>query len=225
MIGAPQEMSREPGSSYERFVVKQLLHRCLLVCVLLGGVVALPRAAEMSSAAQPVDRFQSGLIEVMRAGKQLGFEGRRDRLRALLTDVFDIPYMARVLLGQYGRDMAPDKRQALEDVIFLFAVSALASAFDDYDGQQFEIGRISQLKSGRARVRSEFVEDDGDRIKLNFLVRNAKPKWRIVDLYFDGISGIRIYRAEFRSVLSQQSADYLISELHRRVAKLESEAT
>ena len=71
-----------------------------------------------------MDRFESELVSIMQAGRELGFGGR-ERLRALLLDVFDIPYMARVLLGNYGRDMPADKRVALEDVI-LFAVSALA---------------------------------------------------------------------------------------------------
>ncbi len=227
MIGAFAGSPRQDCEVMREVKVNYLLKRSLLVgvCLLVVTITSHTRAGELSRAAEPVDRFQSELISIMQAGRELGFEGRRERLRALLRDVFDIPYMARVLLGNYGREMPADKRDALEGVIFLFAVSALASAFDDYGGQQFETGRVSQLKSGKARVRSEFVERDGDRTKLNFLVRNTQPKWRIVDLYFDGVSGIRIYTAEFRSVLANKSPDDLINELQQRVAKLESEAT
>lgn len=202
--------------------MKSVTMRAAMV-LLLFGLVKSATAFDPQAARHPVERFQAGLLEVMQAGDALGFNGRRDRLSTLLKLHMDIPYIAELLLGASRDVLSPEERDELGQVMLKYAVSALAGAFGSYEGQRFEIGAVSQLKSGRARVRGRFVQSDGDAVKLNYLVNPRARNWRIIDLWFDGVSGLQIYKAEFRSVLAREPPSVLLKALKQRIAKLEAE--
>lgn len=201
--------------------MKSVIMRAAMA-LLLFGLVNSVAAFDARAARHPVERFQQGLLEVMQAGDSLGFNGRRDRLSELLKSHMDIPHIAELLLGTARDSLTPAERDELGQVMLKYAVSALAGAFGSYDGQRFEIGLVSQLKSGRARVRGQFVHADGDRVKLNYLVNPHVQDWRIIDLWFDGVSGLQIYKAEFRSVLAREPASVLLDALKQRIRKLEA---
>jgi phospholipid transport system substrate-binding protein len=202
--------------------MKSIMMRAAMV-LLLFGLAKSVAAFDAQAARYPVERFQHGLLEVMRAGDSLDFNARRDRLSELLKSQMDIPHIAKLLLGTARDSLSPAQRDELAQVMLKYAVSALAGAFGSYNGQRFEVGAVSQLKSGRGRVRGKFVHADGDVVKLNYLVNLRAQDWRIIDLWFDGVSGLQIYKAEFRSVLSRQSPSVLLNALKKRIRKLEAE--
>jgi phospholipid transport system substrate-binding protein len=193
------------------------------MALLLFGLAKAVAAFDAQAARHPVEQFQQGLLELMQAGNSVGFNGRRDRLSELLEWYMDIPLIAELLLGKARDSLSPTERDELGQVMLKYAVSALAGAFGSYDGQRFKVGAVSQLKSGRARVRGQFVEADGDVTKLNYLVNPRAQDWRIIDMWFDGVSGLQIYKAEFRNVLARESASVLLDSLKKRIQKLEAE--
>jgi phospholipid transport system substrate-binding protein len=204
-------------------MVSITVRACLRAMLLVLACMSVPtHALDAASSAGVVERFQAGLIDVMRTGPTLGYDGRRERLDTLLHGVFDVPQIAKTLLGDASQTLVAAEREALRSAIFDYAVAALAGAFTNYSGEQFQTGKISRLKSGKVRVRSVLVEGDSDRNKLNYVLLATAGEWRIVDLWFNGVSGVRIYTAEFRSLLGRQSAQALVDELRRRVQALEA---
>ena len=185
-------------------------------------VISTVSAQSLDNSVRTVARFQDGLIAVMRDGNKLGFDGRRMRLGELLKAEFDVEFIVDVLLGSGIKTLTKEDRSQLKAAVFGYAAAALAGAFTTYAGERFVTGRVSRLRSGKSRVRSDFFEGNGRRYKVNLVLRSQAGRWRIVDLWFDGISGVRIYQAEFRSVLARSSAQDLVAELQRRTRTLES---
>jgi phospholipid transport system substrate-binding protein len=70
-------------------------------------------------------------------------------------------------------------------------------------------------------VRTEIVSANGDRVRLDYVMRQDGGTWRAVDVLLDGsISRVAVQRSDFRKILSGGDPDALISSLRRKIADL-----
>ncbi|NKC12105.1 MAG: hypothetical protein GKR94_07845 [Gammaproteobacteria bacterium] len=189
-----------------------------------------PAAARevLAQARVPVDVFQNGLLESMRGGANTGFGERRDSLVTLITNTFDIAYIERVILGQHGKTMTREERGTLGPLMLQLAASLLAKQFGTYNNERFEIKFARPLSAGRVRVRSAFVSGDGEITHTDYIVRPDNDKgdvWHIRDFQYDGISGTRIHRAEYASILKNGGVKELIAKLREKIAQMEAQGS
>jgi phospholipid transport system substrate-binding protein len=50
-----------------------------------------------------------------------------------------------------------------------------------------------------------------------------KGQWKVYDIQFLGISAVRNYRAQFKSLLRKETPDQVIERIRERIRKIESE--
>jgi ABC-type transporter MlaC component len=83
------------------------------VLLLLVSTLA---CAEELSARQVVEEFQNELLGVMKQGKELGFQGRYNKLDVAVKKSHDLPKIARIVVGKQWEELAPDQQTKLEAV-------------------------------------------------------------------------------------------------------------
>jgi len=205
--------------------------RALFAVVAVGCLVAFtpPAATAQSGAAASgaivtVQRLHDALIEVMRNGPELGYTGRYDRLAGEFDELFDVPYISRLLLGAVWKDLTPKQRERFEKLIFQYAAGTFASRFTSYDGESFDVEFEKPLQRTRMQVRGRFTMDDGDKLQLDYALHERSGYWQIVDVYYDGVSGTRIQRNEFVEVIENEGIDALLEQLAGKVVLLEAGA-
>jgi phospholipid transport system substrate-binding protein len=193
----------------------------LLICA--TGLVAPLALAQGSGAVNTVQRLHDELIGVMRNGETLGYVGRRDRLATVFRELFDLPYIARLLLGseQWAR-LDAAQRARFEDMIFRYATGTFASRFTSYDGERFDVEFERPLQKTRIQVRGRFVMDDGDTVQLDYALHQRQRGWQILDVYYDGVSGTRIQRNEFVEVIENQGLEALFEQLAGKLEELDA---
>lgn len=191
---------------------------------MLPALGIIPTAVASSSQAQSVvEDFQGALLDVLKRADALGFDGRRTQLASAINRTFDKQYMVRAVLGPYWADMnAPDQGR-VRDAMFGFATSMLARNFDDYSGQHFETQFARELQSGSMRVRSHFHLGESVPVNTDFVLHEVGGQWRIIDFWFSGVSGTRIHRGEFQSILAKGGTEALLAELHDKIEQLSIE--
>jgi hypothetical protein len=65
-------------------------------------------------------------------------------------------------------------------------------------------------------VRSQIVKANGERVKVDYMMRRNGDSWLISDIYLDGaISEVATRRSEFAAILKSQGIDGLIAALNR----------
>ncbi len=162
----------------------------------------------------------------MRNGERLGFDGRKVRFGQLVERTFDQDFIARRLLRPHWQQFDRTSKRELKTLIFDFATSILAVQFDSYDNQRFETRFVRELKRGMARVRSDFhLDEDDPPIKVDFMLRPTGNEWRIVDFWFDGVSGSRIHHAEFNAIVSKGGKAALIKAINNKIDKMRDKRT
>lgn len=188
----------------------------------IAGTASLARAA--ADPAATLDTFYDVLIAVMKDGPKLGFAGRRDRLAPALHQAFDLPLMTRLVVGLQWQSIAPGDQQQLVDAFSEFSIASYASQFDDYSGERFDVTRKADpAPAGDVVVRTKLIQVNDKPVELDYLLRNDRGTWKIIDVYLSGtVSQLAARRSEFSSVLRQQGVAGLIALLKQRTTQLAS---
>ena len=160
-------------------------------------------AAESSAPTKVVDALHENLISVMKDAKKLGYDGRFERLEPVISELFDIPFMAEKSIGRYWKTADEDSRAHLLTTFERFTVANYAGRFTGYSGQLFETLREQAAKHGTVLVYSRLVLGDGEIVQLNYRLRPAEDDgWRIIDVLLNGtVSELALRRSEYSSLI------------------------
>ncbi len=206
-----------------------MISRRLFGAAALGAIsVATMGPARAASAAEPAAVIQSlydALLDAMKQGAQLGFEGRYKKLEPVIHQVFDVATMCKIAMGGYWTTLSTDKKNAVLVAFDKYTVSTYASRFKAFNNQKFVVGTTRQVPNDRVLVESKLVKSDGEPIELNYLFRKNADGWRVIDVYLAGaISQLTQMRSEFSEPLQKGGVDALIQQLDQKVKQLQEAA-
>lgn len=189
---------------------------------LLGGsaaalalLLAFPpalHAAAADPAAQRIEALQETLVATAKAGPALGAQGRYRKLAPVVEQTFDLPLMSRYAVGPAWAAMKPADQQALVRAFSRLTVASFAHNFDRYGGERFEVDP-NVAQRGPERVVQSRLSTPSRTVMLTYRMRQGAGGWRIVDIYFDGVSQLATRRADFQGVLASGGARALLAHL------------
>lgn len=195
---------------------KPLLPRLLAILCLLATCAGPVRAAPDAPTAI-VEKLHSALLESMKDGSRLGFQGRVDHLGPVLEETFNFETIGRVVTGKYWKSLAADRRAAFVQTFRRLSTATYADNFSDYDGESFKTLGEEDRKSS-ALVRTQIVKSDGKTVSLNYVLQKAGDHWRIVNVVADGVSDLALKRTEYAAVIGKEGVDALIARLDAKIA-------
>ncbi len=203
--------------------MKSMVGRIVLVLALIW-----PAALAANIGATPrhiAEQLDAALIDAMRNAKTLGYQGRYEALAPVLKRSFDFPFMARVAVGRHWREMTEQERSRLVDTFARLSIATFAARFKGYSGESFKIMGEEKQPRGTVLVLNRLIKGDGDTVDLNFLMREAKSGWRIVDVYLDAkFSELAIKRSEYTAVVKRDGLDRLIAIMQQKIDNFAADA-
>lgn len=198
----------------------------ILAIVLLALFAALGSARAADSPQQVVITLQDTLLDVMKRAGALGFEGRYERLEPVLTATFNFPLMARVSVGRHWKKLDENGREQLVDAYSRMSVATFAARFDGYSGQTFQVLSEDETARGGKVVKTQLNSPDGDPVALNYVMRRAKERWRIIDISLDAkYSELARQRSEFTAVMDREGLEGLVRTIRDKVRQLSNGQT
>lgn len=193
---------------------------------LIGAILAVfagiapaipPAAAEQPSST--VERLHSTLLSVMKEAETLGFEDRYQELLPVITEEFDLPFVAHYTLGSSWDELSEEQQHQFIETFRELSVSNYARNFDGYSGQHFTIEKETPLPRSRIRVRSKLIDPNGgSSVVFDYLLRKTDNRWRIVNVIANGVSDLAVKRAEYRHIIKADGFDSLLSKLKEKIA-------
>ena len=183
-----------------------------------------PAAAAEEAPSDIVGRLNAVLMEVMQQADELGFSGRYDRLAPVLSEAFNFSLMARISVGRHWRKLANSDRDRLVDVFGRLSIATFAARFDGYSGERFEVLGENPALRKAILVRNRLIKNDGEAVEINYLLKTAKGRWRVVDVFLDAkYSELAMKRSEYGAVIKNAGFDELIRRLNEKIATLAAE--
>ena len=185
---------------------------------ILGPLAA--SGAEDSAAPEVIRRLYDALLASMKAGRQLSFAQRYERLAPAISAGFDLSLMSRLAVGPDWAHLSPDQQQRIRDAFARYTTATYANRFDDYGGERFEVEPTTAANPNGVIVQSRIVKSNGEKVSLDYLMRRGPDgNWKIIDVYLSGtISELASRRSEFGAVLQRDGADGLVHLLEQRAA-------
>jgi phospholipid transport system substrate-binding protein len=191
--------------------------------LLAFAVPATPLRAAADTPKHVVEGYYATLLETMRNGPKLGYKGRYDLLSPAVDKAFNVVVMAQQSVGSFWDQMTEDQRTALVTAFRAFTIANYAHSFDDYSGEQFLTTDEKETPRKDVIVYTTLVKSDGDKVILNYLLRQDGDSYKIIDIFLDGsISQLATRRSEYTSIIRQGGVDALIAAIRKKAADLAS---
>jgi phospholipid transport system substrate-binding protein len=189
------------------------------VLALTSAIPVMARAASSDPAAQRIDAFDSALIGVMKQGPALGPKGRYRKLEPVVEDAFDLPLMTRFAIGPSWTGMSDADHQSLIRAFARLTTASYAHNFDSFEGERFDVDQV-QTRGPDKIVQAHLLVPGHATVALIYRMRESGGGWKIVDVYYDGISQLTTRRSDFAGPLAAGGAKGLTAHLDEASAKL-----
>ncbi len=175
-----------------------------LFALVLAAPAFSARADTAPDARQFINKLVNNALQVL--ASTTGNETQREQqFGALLRDNFDIPRIARFVLGRYWSTASEQDRQRFIDVYRDFVVRSYASEFSEYRGETVRVTNARAESGDITVVNSEIIHPSGDPpAKVSWRVhREGDNNYKIVDVDVEGVSMMLAQREEFTSVIQR----------------------
>jgi phospholipid transport system substrate-binding protein len=132
---------------------------------------------------------------------------RAAALKPILLKYFDMPGMARHVLGAYWKKISPEQQEAFIGQFTNYIASVYGQRFKAYKGQKLEVKRVRD-QGAMATVFTAVAEGSEDAgARVDWEIKNDGAEPLIADIRVEGLSLSDTHRQEFTSVLSQHNGD------------------
>jgi phospholipid transport system substrate-binding protein len=178
-------------------------------------------AADEPAATKVIAHLNATLLDALKNATQLGYQGRYDKIVAVVPDAFDVDFMAEKTIGKYWKPLSDDDKARWVALFREFTAANYAGNLDAYSGQRFEISGEEPSQNDTTVVHSMLVNPSGEDTELNYRL-HATPKGpRIIDIYLRGtVSELALRRSDYTSVLEREGFDALVTTVRAKIVDL-----
>jgi phospholipid transport system substrate-binding protein len=170
--------------------------------VLMIGALASPSPAV--AAADPaalITNLGNRALEVL--GKNATPAQRVARFHELFREDFDVPEIARFVLGRYWKLATPDEQREFVTLFEDYIALVYSSQLSAYSGETLKVTGSRADPEG-AIVASEIIRPTGaPPVKVEWHLAARDGTYKIRDVAVDGISMATTQRSEFASVIQR----------------------
>lgn len=191
--------------------------------LLLLGLAVAPMAtiASAQAAADPstfVQEVSNKAITDLAVTPSASDQDRAAKLKPILEQYFDMPGIAKYMLGSYWRKATPEEQSAFTAALTDFLALSYGKRFATYTGHQMAIGRVRDDGDGLSTVFSVVKLPSGEEARVDWTILSQDSDYKISDVKVEGLSLADTHRQEFASVISSNggSVGKLIDVLKKK---------
>ncbi len=185
----------------------------------LFGWTLAPVAPAAADPAAFIQEVSSKAITEMAPAAQETDQQRAIKLKPLMEQYFDMPAIARYMLGSYWPKATPEEQAEFTAVLTDFLALAYGKRFATYTGHEMNIGRVRDEGDRRSVVFSTVKLPNGEPARVDWTIDQVGDAYKIADVKVEGLSLAATHRQEFASVISRNggSVSALIDMLKQKL--------
>jgi phospholipid transport system substrate-binding protein len=188
----------------------------IAVCLLIVAIALPARPAAAADPAAVITSLGNQALKVL--GKNVDPNLRVARFRQLFQQDFDVPGIARFVLGRYWRLATPSQQQEFVRVFTNYIALVYANRLAEYSGETLRVTGTRAAPDGQM-VSSEIIRTDRrPPARVDWLLTPHNGSYKISDVIVEGISMAVTQRSEFASVIQRNGGQIegLITALRQK---------
>jgi phospholipid transport system substrate-binding protein len=210
----------------------------LLSILLAVAALALPSPVLSSGQSDPaaagarrespvavVETLHDILLESMRQGADLDFQGRFELIEPVVDLTFDIELMGSKSVGRHWKQLNAEDKAIWVSKFRSYLAASFAGNFNEYDGESFEtLGEKPAARETRI-VLTKLRVPKSDDVIFNYRVKQSEDGWQIIDIYLKGtVSELALRRSDFSTTLKKDGFGELSAAIDRKIEQFREEA-
>ena len=188
----------------------------LIAALLAGALIAPP--ADAGEATEQLRAGIRGVLDILRKSDLKDPEQkaeRRSRIRKIIHQYFDFEEMSRRSLARQWRKRTPEEKS---EFILLFSrlmERNYADKLESYTDEKIVFGKeIGDPEF--VKVNTKVILQDDREVSITYRMHKVGDAWRVYDVLVEGISFLKNYREQFRSVIRRTSYANLVKILRAK---------
>jgi phospholipid transport system substrate-binding protein len=139
---------------------------------------------------------------------------RRTLIMKEISNGFDFREMSKRVLGRTWNKITPEQQDYFVVQMTKLLENVYVGKLETYTGQTVEFVE-ERIKGNRAQV-TTLIEDQGVKLPVHYIMQKTGNKWMVYDINIEGVSLIRNYMEQFRSILRQKDYEELIKSIEKK---------
>ena len=193
------------------------LFKLMVITIFALLPLAVAQTGAADSATQVIENLHAELLTVMKQAKELGYEGRYQRLEPIVTSSYDLPFIAKFVMGRKWKTLSGEQKSEFVETFTKLSIATYAANFRGYSGERFKTISNEELRKGRLLVKSVLVRSSGGEVTLDYVLHQKEDRWRIINAIAEGVSDLSLKRADYSSYLNKKGFDALITKLNEKI--------
>src|SRR6266511_340405 len=177
-------------------------------------------------AGPPTDQLRTYTDQVLKIlqSPSMTLADRREAVRNLAEEVFDVTETAKRALGQHWLKRTPAERDEFVKLFANLLEQTYINRIDEFGGERLTYVS-EQIEGDRAIVRAKITTKNGTDVPVESRVLLKDNRWLIYDILIENLSLISNYRAQFDRVIRTASYDELVTRLKNKGEFLNEKGT
>ena len=197
--------------------------------ILLGCLLVFSAIPILADGNQPIEALQKGVEEGLRilANPEFKDSDRKDiqqqKLRIILEQLFDFHEFSRQVLASNWKKFTPTQREEFVRVFTEFLGKFYVSKLQEkYKDERLIYVSQEMISARRALVRIKVVWK-AQEVPVDLQMIRRKGLWKVYDIHLLGISAVRNYRAQFKSLLRKETPAQVIELMKAKIKEIDSQ--
>jgi phospholipid transport system substrate-binding protein len=182
--------------------------------------------AHLAHGAQPLDELKAPIEQVINILRDPQYKDlskkdlQREKMWEIARKIFDFEAIARGTLTRFRWDgLTPGQREEFTDVFTEFVGNNYFNKIQgEYHNEEVVFLKQEMLTESKARVMTK-IRRESIEIPVDYSMWMRDGRWKIFNVYIEGVSLLGNYRNEFERFLTNSSIEDLISELKKKVER------
>jgi len=210
--------ARGLGPPFERFFVRSYKPIRRSFFALLGAFVLFVAAPVLAgSATDAVKAKQEELFKLLEKEQE-----NKKKIASIFDEWLDYDAMAKASMGDQW-----DKLTDAQKKEFTGLLKQLVTAAYDKNLKKvlpYKISYLSEESKGESKTLVKMkathkTDSRADEILLDVLVREKDGKFKVIDIFPEGVSTVDAYRVQFVKIYKEKGYDELVKKLKEKIAK------
>lgn len=171
-----------------------------------GFAQAKATPAKATAATDPaafVDTMIQQALAILR-NKQMTDDARQQQFSVMLHKNFDIPKIARFVLGRYWTTANDEDRNTFNGLFEQWIVRTYSARFKEYGGENIKVTGSRSESDTSFVVSSQLIHPDGSPpATVDWHVNKAPDGLKVIDVEVEGVSMALTEREEFSAVIQR----------------------
>jgi phospholipid transport system substrate-binding protein len=185
--------------------------------------LSVPAAASNTDpASKVIEKLHAELLGVMRQADSLGYKGRYQRLAPVVISSYDLPFIAKVVVGRYWSKFTAKQKEQFVKTFTKLSIATYANQFSGYSGERFKTISTEQSTRGRIIIKTVLIKSNGEEVELDYILHQKESQWQIINVIAEGVSDLSLKRAQYTTYLKKEGFDALLEKLNEKISSYQS---